>query len=192
MGWCGGQEILLALARTAVCLDEHVLESAARGLACREARSSESKNRVWVNWPDQQSFVKVSSCLRRCCLPADLSLAKPCPPPHLRHCAASHLARLPLYERAPSMLDTFEILTTSGVVLWSRSYAPVGPNIINSLIRDVFIEERIQPQPEDAGQKPTYRKEGYTLKWTAAKDLGLIFVVRECLPSQLELLHFAK
>lgn len=75
------------------------------------------------------------------------------------------------------MLDTFEVLTTSGVVLWSRTYVPVGANIINSLIRDVFIEERILPQPEDAGSKPTYKKEGYTLKWTASKDLGLIFVV---------------
>lgn len=74
------------------------------------------------------------------------------------------------------MLDTFEILTTSGVVLWSRTYVPVGANVINSLIRDVFIEERIQPQAEDTGSKPTYRKEGYTLKWTASKDLGLIFV----------------
>jgi hypothetical protein len=77
-----------------------------------------------------------------------------------------------------TMLDTFEVLTTSGVVLWSRTYAPVGANVINSLIRDVFIEERIIPQPEDAGSKPTYKKEGYTLKWTASKDLGLIFVVR--------------
>ncbi|KAH7090174.1 signal recognition particle, alpha subunit, N-terminal-domain-containing protein [Paraphoma chrysanthemicola] len=74
------------------------------------------------------------------------------------------------------MLDTFEILTTSGVVLWSRTYVPVGANVINSLIRDVFIEERIIPQAEDAGAKPTYKKEGYTLKWTASKDLGLIFV----------------
>ncbi|OAK98499.1 P-loop containing nucleoside triphosphate hydrolase protein [Phaeosphaeriaceae sp. SRC1lsM3a] len=74
------------------------------------------------------------------------------------------------------MLDTFEVLTTSGVVLWSRTYAPVGANVINSLIRDVFIEERIIPQLDDAGSKPTYKKEGYTLKWTASKDLGLIFV----------------
>ncbi|CAI6263332.1 unnamed protein product [Periconia digitata] len=74
------------------------------------------------------------------------------------------------------MLDTFEILTTSGVVLWSRAYVPVGANIINSLIRDVFIEERIQPQSEDSSSKPTYRKDGYTLKWTSEKDLGLIFV----------------
>ncbi|KAF2029100.1 P-loop containing nucleoside triphosphate hydrolase protein, partial [Setomelanomma holmii] len=79
------------------------------------------------------------------------------------------------------MLDTFEILTTSGVVLWSRTYVPVGANVINSLIRDVFIEERIIPQPEDAGSKPTYKKEGYTLKWTASKDLGLIFVVYKLL-----------
>ena len=77
------------------------------------------------------------------------------------------------------MLDTFEILSASGVVLWSRTYVPVGANIINSLIRDVFIEERIVPAAaEHAGQKPTYKKEGYTLKWTTAKDLGLIFVVR--------------
>jgi signal recognition particle receptor subunit alpha len=75
------------------------------------------------------------------------------------------------------MLDTFEVLTTAGVVLWSRTYVPVGAHIINSLIRDVFIEEKIVPQ-SDAGLKPTYKKEGYTLKWTAAKDVGLIFVVR--------------
>lgn len=74
------------------------------------------------------------------------------------------------------MLDTFEIVTASGVVLWSRTYVPVGANVINSLIRDVFIEERTLPQAEDSGSKPTYRKEGYTVKWTQAKDLGLIFV----------------
>jgi len=74
------------------------------------------------------------------------------------------------------MLDTFEIVTTSGVVLWSRTHVPVAASLINSLIRDVFIEERIQPQAEHAGAQPSYRKEGYTLKWTASKDLGLIFV----------------
>lgn len=81
------------------------------------------------------------------------------------------------------MLDTFEILTTSGVVLWSRTYVPVGANVINSLIRDVFIEERItaKTRGEEGEFKPTYRKEGYTLKWTTAKDVGLIFVVRRIL-----------
>ena len=74
------------------------------------------------------------------------------------------------------MLDSFEILSTSGVVLWSKTYVPVGANIINSLIRDVFIEERSGHSAEDAVQKPVYKKEGYTMKWTTAKDLGLIFV----------------
>lgn len=75
-----------------------------------------------------------------------------------------------------AMLDTFEIVTTSGVVLWSRTYVPVGAHVINSLIRDVFIEERTLPPADDTGAKPTYRKDGYTVKWTQAKDLGLIFV----------------
>lgn len=76
------------------------------------------------------------------------------------------------------MLDTFEILSTSGVVLWSKTYVPIGANVINSLIKDIFIEERAGAAiDEDSAQKPTYKKEGYTLKWTTAKDLGLIFVV---------------
>ncbi|EEH48656.1 Signal recognition particle receptor subunit alpha [Paracoccidioides brasiliensis Pb18] len=74
------------------------------------------------------------------------------------------------------MLDSFEIITTSGVVLWSRSYAPVGAQIINSLINDVFIEEKLQPEAGAGSVAPRYRKENYTLKWRRAKDLGLIFV----------------
>ena len=80
------------------------------------------------------------------------------------------------------MLDSFEILTTSGVVLWSKTYVPVSAKIVNSLINDVFIEERISPTAggEDtaAARNPSYKKEKYTLKWTTAKDFGLIFVVR--------------
>jgi signal recognition particle receptor subunit alpha len=71
------------------------------------------------------------------------------------------------------MLDTFEILTTSGVVLWSKKYVPVGTSLINNLIREVFIEE----SDNAATQRPIYKKDGYTLKWKTAKDLGLIFVV---------------
>ncbi|KAI9838866.1 MAG: hypothetical protein M1819_004073 [Sarea resinae] len=79
------------------------------------------------------------------------------------------------------MLDSFEILTTSGVVLWSRSYAPVSANVINGLINDVFIEERVTPGANAAGdtsaaRNPPYKKDQYTLRWTTAKDLGLIFV----------------
>jgi signal recognition particle receptor subunit alpha len=71
------------------------------------------------------------------------------------------------------MLDSFEVLTTSGVVLWSKRYAPIGAGLINSFIRDVFIEEH-----NDTSRTSTiYRKDGHTLKWRTAKDLGLIFVV---------------
>ena len=80
------------------------------------------------------------------------------------------------------MLDGFEILTTSGVVLWSKSYAPISSNIINGFIRDVFIEEKVL-QGADAGddapaaRNPVYKREKYTIKWTGVKDLGLIVVV---------------
>lgn len=80
------------------------------------------------------------------------------------------------------MLDAFEILTTSGVVLWSKSYNPVSPNIINSFIKDVFIEDSFAANAglndTASARNPIYKKEKYTLKWTTAKDLGLIFVVR--------------
>lgn len=80
------------------------------------------------------------------------------------------------------MLDCFEILTTSGVVLWSRVNAPLGAHIINSLINDVFIEEKVRPADGTSGENstprvPSYRYEKYTLKYTHVKDLGLIFVV---------------
>jgi signal recognition particle receptor subunit alpha len=92
------------------------------------------------------------------------------------------------------MLDTFEILSTSGVVLWSKSYVPVGSSIIDSLIRDVFIEERIPGasklgEESESSQKPTYKREGYTLKWTTAKDFGLIFVVCDAVISFYDSSH---
>jgi signal recognition particle receptor subunit alpha len=79
------------------------------------------------------------------------------------------------------MLDSFEILSTSGVVLWSKSYAPVNSSVINALITDVFIEERITPAANGEGgaaaRNPQYKKDQYTLKWKVVKSLGLIFIV---------------
>ncbi|KOS22508.1 Signal recognition particle receptor subunit alpha -like protein [Escovopsis weberi] len=79
------------------------------------------------------------------------------------------------------MLDTFEILTTSGVVLWSRSYAPVSPSVINSFIADTFIEEKngaaSLSHPQSAATNPPYRSDQHTLKWALSKELGVIFVV---------------
>lgn len=75
------------------------------------------------------------------------------------------------------MLDAFEILTTSGIVLWRKQYAPVSPTVINSLVADVFIEDRKGAGGQAENAIPSYRKDKYTLKWTTAKDLGLMFVV---------------
>ena len=79
------------------------------------------------------------------------------------------------------MLDSFEILTTSGVVLWSKQYVSVSSNIVNALITDVFIEERIPSATKAQGdarasRNTPYKKEKYTMKWATAKDIGLIFV----------------
>lgn len=81
------------------------------------------------------------------------------------------------------MLDTFEIVTTSGVVLWSRSYTPTSPAIINGLIKNVFIEERTRAggagasDDISAANNPPYKHDQHTLKWTTVKELNLIFVV---------------
>ncbi|KAI0379156.1 SRP54-domain-containing protein [Hypomontagnella monticulosa] len=80
------------------------------------------------------------------------------------------------------MLDTFEILTTSGVVLWSRAYAPVNPSVINNFISDVFIEEKgagagaSTKDTQSAAVNPPYKADQHTLKWTFSKELGIIFV----------------
>ena len=80
------------------------------------------------------------------------------------------------------MLDAFEILTTSGIVLWSRSNCDVSSNVVNSLINDVFIEEKVRPIISQLDEVPSqrnkpYKCDKYSLKWTRVKDLGLIFVV---------------
>ncbi|KAL2019578.1 hypothetical protein VTK56DRAFT_9475 [Thermocarpiscus australiensis] len=78
------------------------------------------------------------------------------------------------------MLDTFEIVTTSGVVLWSRTYAPVNPSVVNSFIADVFIEEKSSvagaKDGASAAANPPYRHDQHTLRWTFVKELGIIFV----------------
>lgn len=79
------------------------------------------------------------------------------------------------------MLDQFEIITKSGVVLWSKSYSAVSPAVINSFITDVFIEERSLPavgtgEDVSAASNPPYTVDQHTLKWTTVKELNIIFV----------------
>ncbi|KAM5346570.1 hypothetical protein ACJ41O_009575 [Fusarium nematophilum] len=78
------------------------------------------------------------------------------------------------------MLDSFEILTTSGVVVWSRTYTPINPSIINNFIADTFIEEKggaaALSDSRSAANNPPYKSDQHTLKWTLVKELGVIFV----------------
>lgn len=79
------------------------------------------------------------------------------------------------------MLDTFEIVTTSGVVLWSRTFAPLNSSIVNNFIADTFIEEKSGStalrDAQSASSNPAYKYDQHTLKWTVVKELGVIFVV---------------
>ncbi|KAK4508000.1 hypothetical protein PRZ48_001735 [Zasmidium cellare] len=70
------------------------------------------------------------------------------------------------------MLDGFEIITTSGIVLWRRHFTRLPASLINSLINDI-IEERQKPA---AAAPSAYTKDKHTLRYTTASDVGLIFV----------------
>ncbi|KAG7291845.1 hypothetical protein NEMBOFW57_001866 [Staphylotrichum longicolle] len=78
------------------------------------------------------------------------------------------------------MLDAFEIINTSGVVLWSRSYTAVSPSVVNTFISDVFIEEKSSvagaKDGASAAANPPYKHDQHSLRWTFSKELGIIFV----------------
>ncbi|KAI9278276.1 signal recognition particle, alpha subunit, N-terminal-domain-containing protein [Phascolomyces articulosus] len=67
------------------------------------------------------------------------------------------------------MLDQFAILSKGGFVLWQKTFIPVMGSPIDTLIKDVLIEER-------AGTNIFY-KDSYALKWTFANEVDLVFVV---------------
>ena len=68
------------------------------------------------------------------------------------------------------MLESFEIFSTSGVVLWSRGSSSAAASAVNSLINDVFIEEKTSKAAT------SFQYDKFTLRWTLVKELGLIFV----------------
>ncbi len=83
------------------------------------------------------------------------------------------------------MLDSFEIITTSGVVLWSRKYATISPAVVNRFITDVFIEENSSAITKEdlnsavAGSSSShapFMTDQYAVKWAFSKDLGILFV----------------
>jgi signal recognition particle receptor subunit alpha len=71
------------------------------------------------------------------------------------------------------MIELFTILTSGGIVLFRKS--PLSSNLpasstylIDQVISNIFIQDRLN--------ELNYVKDGYTIKWTFANDLDLIFV----------------
>ncbi|KAK7204168.1 signal recognition particle, alpha subunit, N-terminal-domain-containing protein [Myxozyma melibiosi] len=70
------------------------------------------------------------------------------------------------------MIDYFSVFTTGGIVLWQKCYQPVSANILDSLVADIFIEDR----RGKAGSDSSMTKDRYTVKWTSSNDFGIIIV----------------
>ncbi|KAJ1802356.1 hypothetical protein LPJ75_006213, partial [Coemansia sp. RSA 2598] len=70
----------------------------------------------------------------------------------------------------PNMLDQFTITTKGGVVLWCKDYASVGPHPVDSLVKDVLIQNT---RTESSSK---YISGAFTLQWTFANELNVIFV----------------
>jgi signal recognition particle receptor subunit alpha len=71
------------------------------------------------------------------------------------------------------MLDQFSIFTKGGVLLWSKSFAPVKGDPLNALIRTCLLEDR-------TGETSfTYNSSlggSYIVKWTLNNKLGVVYV----------------
>ncbi|KAK9237517.1 SRP54-type protein [Lipomyces kononenkoae] len=69
------------------------------------------------------------------------------------------------------MIDYFTVFTTGGIVLWQKCNQPVPAATVDSLVSDIFIEDR-----RSAGERSSLTKDRYTVKWTTANDFGIIIV----------------
>ena len=67
------------------------------------------------------------------------------------------------------MLDFFYIFTTTGLVLWSKTFCDVEGKPVNEFIKDVLLAQKTNEKSYFAGS--------YALKWTLNNDLGIVFVV---------------
>lgn len=67
------------------------------------------------------------------------------------------------------MIDFFCIFTTTGLVLWSKTFCEVVGQPVNKLIKNVLLAERTNERQFFDGQ--------YVLKWSLNNDLGVVFVV---------------
>ncbi|KAK9428390.1 SRP54-type protein [Lipomyces doorenjongii] len=69
------------------------------------------------------------------------------------------------------MIDYFTVFTTGGIVLWQKCNQPVSAAIVDSLVSDIFIEDRTR-----SGEQSSLTRDRYTVKWTTANDFGIIIV----------------
>ncbi|KAJ2852564.1 hypothetical protein IWW36_000193 [Coemansia brasiliensis] len=67
------------------------------------------------------------------------------------------------------MLDQFTIATKGGVVLWSKGYTDISGNPVDSLIRDVLIQNTRTSSTK-------YHSGAYSVQWAFANELNVIFV----------------
>lgn len=71
------------------------------------------------------------------------------------------------------MLDQFSIFTRGGVLLWTKSFAPVKGDPLNSLIKTCLLEDR-------TGETSyTYKSSlggSYIVKWLLNNKLGVVYV----------------
>ena len=66
------------------------------------------------------------------------------------------------------MIDQFSIFHRGGGVLWERTLTSMTVSPVDSLIRSVLLEER--------SASTSFRADRYSVKWTFANDLELVFV----------------
>ena len=65
------------------------------------------------------------------------------------------------------MFDFFCIFTTGGVVLWCKAFVEIRFDLINQLIKDIIVEEKM-------GQTQ-YSFKDFIIKFKVANDLGIVF-----------------
>ncbi|KAJ2834007.1 hypothetical protein GGI24_000601 [Coemansia furcata] len=69
------------------------------------------------------------------------------------------------------MLDQFTIATKGGIVLWSKAFAPITHRPVDSLVQDVLIQST---RLDTSSNK--YHAGTYSLQWTFANELNVIFI----------------
>jgi signal recognition particle receptor subunit alpha len=68
------------------------------------------------------------------------------------------------------MINLFSVFTSGGLVLSQKQEDVVPESVINGLISSVFIEN-VQPTGI------SFQRDGFTVKYTVANDLGVVFIV---------------